>query len=189
MAKNRITPKGQIRNTLTAEYARECLDYNPETGLAVWKTRPREHFFSVGSWKSWNGRFAGKSPRNINSFGYLRISINNTSYRLHLLIWLMMTGAWSLLEVDHKDLNPINNRWDNLREATHAQNNQNKPMRPDNTSGYKGVTFDKSRNKWAAVIRNNGVQHHLGRFDTAQEAGAAYQRAAREHHGEFARIA
>jgi len=92
-------------------------------------------------------------------------------------------------EVDHKDLDPMNNRRSNLRAATHAENSRNKPRRRDNTSGHKGVRWNwRYRNKWQAVIVSAGVFRLVGRYQTREEAICAWEQAADELHGEFARM-
>lgn len=101
------------------------------------------------------------------------------SVRMHTLI----TG-WPL--VDHLNGNGLDNRRLNLRQATHSQNAMNRGMRSDNTSGYKGVGL--RRGAWTAEIYVHGVQHYLGRFLSAEEAARAYDAAAAELFGEFARL-
>jgi len=91
-------------------------------------------------------------------------------------------------EIDHKDNNGLNNRRENLRTATHAQNNQNKGKSKNNTSGYKGVNWEKRRNKWRARIYFNKNYIHLGYFNDIEEAAKAYEKAAKKYHGKFARI-
>lgn len=87
---------------------------------------------------------------------------------------------------DHvKTGDTLNNQKENLRIATSSQNGMNSKKRK-NVSGFKGVTFDKSRNKWKAHIRKDYKQYNLGRFDTKEEAYDAYVKAARDLHGEFA---
>jgi hypothetical protein len=92
------------------------------------------------------------------------------------------------LEVDHRNGDGLDNRFENLRVATHAQNVQNQRVRADNTSGLKGVSWDSRHDRWAAGIEVGGVHRHLGYFVNKAEAGAAYRRAARELHGDFANI-
>lgn len=73
-------------------------------------------------------------------------------------------------EVDHWDRDKLNNQRVNLRLATHAQNVQNQDCYANNTSGYRGVTWDKSRGRWSAKVRLDGHTHNLGRFDCPKEA-------------------
>lgn len=88
---------------------------------------------------------------------------------------------------DHIDRVKVNCRRSNLRPATTSQNAHNMSKMKHNTSGYKGVTWDKARSKWAAKIACKGVHYNLGRFSSREEAHAAYRQAAHRLHGEFAR--
>lgn len=88
-------------------------------------------------------------------------------------------------EVDHIDRNPLNNRRSNLRIATHAENLRNRGKNRNNTSGYKGVTWDKGEGKWSASITVNYKRVHLGRYSNPEDAYAAYCKAVKEYHGEF----
>lgn len=89
-------------------------------------------------------------------------------------------------QVDHKNLNPLDNRRENLRLATHSNNMRNRGLQINNTSGFMGVTFRKKRNKYESQITFNGKSIHLGHFDDAISAANAYDEAARKFHGEFA---
>lgn len=93
--------------------------------------------------------------------------------------------------VDHINGNGLDNRRCNLRVCSHGENMRNRTMNRNNRSGYKGVYFDPDKNgrPWRAQIRANGRKHSLGRFDTAEQAYEAYQKAAERLHGEFARVA
>lgn len=88
-------------------------------------------------------------------------------------------------QVDHVDLNPLNNRVSNLRLATPSQNCVNKKKRSDSTSPYKGVTYQKDSKNWRAYIFENGHIRTLGCFKTPELAHAAYCERAKELHGEF----
>lgn len=88
--------------------------------------------------------------------------------------------------VDHIDGDGLNNRRENLRLATPAQNSANMRARPGSLSGFKGVTWSKNAKRWRAKIRANGRHRHLGYFTSEEEAARAYDDAARELHGEFA---
>ena len=81
------------------------------------------------------------------------------------------------------------NRIENLREATNAENMRNRGKQTNNTSGLKGISFHKRDKKFYAVCRVNGKLHFLGYYPTAEEAHAVYVAFATEHHGEFARVA
>lgn len=92
-----------------------------------------------------------------------------------------------ICQVDHKDLDGLNNTRDNLREATHSQNQANKSKYKNNKSGYKGVHWSKVSNKWTSQLRHNNVIYYLGIFDDIEDARKAYQNKAKELHKEFAR--
>lgn len=89
-------------------------------------------------------------------------------------------------EVDHKDRNGLNNRKNNLRPCTRFQNCCNMGRRKDNTSGFRGISFDRRRGKWAAEIKRNGKHAFLGYFDEPTDAARARDAAAAELHGDFA---
>jgi hypothetical protein len=91
--------------------------------------------------------------------------------------------------IDHANGNGLDNRRSNLRPFTGAQNHWNSGISRTNWSGHKGVGWNKAEGKWRARIQANGKRLFLGYFDTAEDAGHAYDAAARELHGEFARTA
>jgi hypothetical protein len=106
MADNKISQVKYKRNDITAEFVRSVLDYNPETGVFVWKKRnnlpPRAN--------GWNTKYAGTvAGRKKISTSYLELAINGRFYSLHRLAWLYMTGEWPKHEIDHIDANIINN--------------------------------------------------------------------------------
>lgn len=90
------------------------------------------------------------------------------------------------MQVDHINGNGLDNRKNNLREATSRQNKQNMKKIKRNTSGYKGVTWCKDRGKWAAYIKSESKSMFLGRFKTPTEAHEAYKTKAAELFGEYA---
>jgi hypothetical protein len=105
------------------------------------------------------------------------------------LAWLYMTGSWpSSGEIDHKNNDPSDNRWVNLREANRSQQGVNTRLRTDNTSGSRGVCWDKKARKWMAYVNLHGKQFFCGYFDTIEEAKAARDAKASLLHGEFARF-
>lgn len=90
--------------------------------------------------------------------------------------------------VDHINGDSLDNRRSNLRLATQSENVQNSRISTRNTSGYKGASWDKNRQKWYCRITVNKQVIYLGRFDTAEEAHVAYCEAAKKYHCEFARF-
>lgn len=98
-----------------------------------------------------------------------------------------MHGEWPEHEVDHKNLDSLDDRLENLRVATPSQNQANKGMRKDNTSGVKGVAWDSSKKKWAASTSLGGRSIHLGRYDRIEDAAKAYAEGVAQIHGDFGR--
>lgn len=174
---------------LTAERAREMLDYNPETGVFVWKTRPLSHFKSEANQTTWNKKCSGKVAGHRDAIGYVSIRIDRKPYGAHRVAWLMMTGSWPSDKIDHRDLDRSNNKFANLREATHSENITNTRARRDSASGRKGVHLHKHSGLWHATIMKHGKKHSVGYFRDLDAASAAYEQAAKRLHGEFARVA
>ena len=111
-------------------------------------------------------------------------TVNGKRHRIYMHREVL--GIVDGLECDHKEGVGLDNRKSNLRPATHGQNQRNKGMLPSNTSGYIGVYFRKSSNKWFAQIKYNGQIAYLGAYITKEEAAAARDAKALELHGEFA---
>ena len=103
---------------------------------------------------------------------------------MHRVVLRTPEGSYT----DHKNGVRHDNRAANLRECTSLQNQQNKKRMCSCKSGFKGVSFVKSRGKWTARIRANGKRHFLGRFETKEQAAKAYAEAALKWHQEFARL-
>lgn len=120
------------------------------------------------------------------------IASSETSRYGHITIYMSILVAVRMglnvdkFDIDHRDRIRSNNQRENLREATRSQNNMNKGVRSDNTSGFKGVNYCKRQCKWVSRIGYGGKRMHIGYFDTPEEAAKAYDRAAKDLHGEFA---
>ena len=116
---------------------------------------------------------------------YQNITINDKAYPAHKLAWLYMTGEYPDCFIDHINRDSTDNRFSNLRKASYAENNRNKSMSRNNTSGYKGVNWHKHKNKWRAEIRVNKTAITLGYFDNALDAHYAYIQASEKYHKQF----
>lgn len=158
--------------TLTAERARELLDYDPETGVFVYRA-PRR------------GIKVGDIAGCPNKAGYLRIFVDGVSYYAHRLAWLHVHGEWPPGDLDHEDTIKDHNWIGNLRPASQSQNNANKPRPANNTSGFKGVS--RQHGKWRARVGKSSQSIHLGLHATPELARAAYVAAAQRLFGQFAR--
>lgn len=113
---------------------------------------------------------------------YSPLTQRSKPLRMHVAIMKPPDG----FEVDHRNLNTLDNRRSNLRMATDTQNKWNKTKYKNNTTGFKGVF--RNRNGFQAKIRAHKKQYCMGTYATKEEAAAAYNAAALRHHGEFARL-
>lgn len=151
--------------------ARARLRYDPETGDLTWR---------IGTSAGPASSAAGWRDEQ----GYLWVRFEKRLHAGQRLIWLIVTGEWPVGLVDHRDTNPRNNRWTNLRDVTPRVNMENR-QRPNknNRAGLLGVAT-KPGNRFAAKIESRGRVKCLGTFGTAEEAHQAYLRAKREIHPE-----
>jgi hypothetical protein len=136
--------------------------------------------------KTFGRKIKGKKAGCPNK-GYVMVGLNGKLYSAHRIIFFMHKGFCPQF-IDHIDGNRSNNKIENLRPATINENARNSKKPSHNTSGYKGVCWDKNRNKWMAHITINNKFKSLGRFDEIESARLAYANAAKKYFGEFARI-
>lgn len=160
---------------LTAQRLRELLHYDPLTGVFTW-------LVDVGPMKSIKagtvaGSFTGKNGR-------LLIGTGRRVYRASRLAFLFMTGDWPEGDAEHKDGDPTNDRWANLRDTTHKVNTQNRrtPTRTKKSGLPLGVSIRKRDGAIIANICIDGRQVYLGQFADAQQAHKVYLDAKRRHH-------
>lgn len=106
--------------------------------------------------------------------------------RARIYLHRILTAALPGETVDHRDRLTLNNQRRNLRTGTQIENMGNCGMQRHNTSGFKGVTYDKNRRKWIALIKKAFGTRRLGRFNSARDAAIAYDQAAVKKYGEFA---
>ncbi len=166
-----------MKKEITQELLKEYFNYDPVTGEFTWIKKPAQ-CIKIGD-------IAG----NITTTRYRSIKFFNKGYQVHRLVWLYIHVSFPS---DNKEIDHINgirddNRLINLREATRAQNQHNKPISKNNTSGCKGVMWNKSEEKWRASISFNNLRKHLGSFNTKEEAIKARKDAEKQYHKEFAR--
>ena len=159
---------------ITQKRLKEILHYDPNTGAFTWPVSPR------------NSVKAGSIAGYLTNKGYRRIQVFGRRHYAQQLAFLYMTGSWPSKQIDHRNSIRADNRWDNLRPATHGQNQRNRI--PSGRSRFNGVCWHKRSQGWQAQARLNGKQHYLGLHDTEEAAAAAYAAFAAEHFPEFARF-
>ncbi len=170
----------------TAEFVRECFRY--EDGRLFYQERPPHHFKTHRAYLSWNARWVGKEAGAIQTDkrGNRRCRLNfaGRMLRRYQIVWAIHMDAWAD-QIDHKNRNSLDDRFENLRLATTSQNAGNTGVRLASVSGYKGVEYRASKGTWSARIMVGGVRMYLGSFDNPEAARTAYEAASREHRGEF----
>lgn len=150
---------------MTKKELRKILKYYPSSGEFFWEI----------SGKGFN---KGDKAGYINSYvGYVYIGIKGKYYLAHRLAWLYMTGNWPENQIDHKDRNRGNNRWENLLDVTQTQNNHNAGLRKNNKSGVTGVSRSKTKNKWVAQYYYKKSTIPLGSFEDFDDAVKARYKA------------
>lgn len=158
---------------LTQDRLRQLMSYDHETG----------NFLRLNS----RGGESSKTIAGaIRPDGYRIIGIDYSQYLAHRLVWLYVYGHFPDFQVDHINHNKDDNRLINLRAATISENLANCRLRKDNTSGFKGVSLNKS-GTWTAQISIRGKQTRIGSFKTKEAAHAAYLERAELEFGKFAR--
>jgi hypothetical protein len=139
-------------------------------------------------WRENYGKIkAGSKAGTPRKKGHIQIQYKGKLYREHTLVWILFYGAAPEKLIDHINCIPNDNRIENLRLATNAQNLANRGRNKSNTSGFKGVWLHSQTKRWAASIKHLGKKYSLGCYDTALEAHEAYKQASIKLNGEFAR--
>ncbi len=163
---------------LPIETLHKLLAGDPDAGTLHWRERPLEFFEHCKAPKricaAWNARLAGKEAFTTDHRkGYRRGMIFGRSYLAHRVIWALTTGAWPPEEIDHINGVKDDNRIENLRAVTRAENLRNQAIYSNNTSGVVGVDWHKRDKRWTAQIRVDNKQIYLGYFTNKEDAIAA----------------
>ena len=165
----------------------QLLRYEPETGKLFWRERPAWMFKGEGikqqhAAKRWNTKWAGAEAfTSIDSDGYHQGAIFYTRFLAHRVIVAMVEGFWPE-EVDHENGIRSDNRFINLKPATHRQNAKNTSIRRNNKSGVVGVHWHKKAGKWSAMIGvDGGKSIYLGLFESLDDAAAARKHAEQKY--------
>lgn len=147
--------------TTTETEVAGALRYDQETGVLVWRERPSSAFPSEATAKSWNSKHANKPAFTAPlATGHLTGRYGGKTYLSHRVIWLIMTGEWPDGCIDHINGDPSDNRWQNLRCVSHAENCRNQKRRTTNTSGKSGVCWDKRSKRWRVRVSTK----HIGDY-------------------------
>lgn len=152
--------------TLTQDKLKSLLAYDPVTGVFTWL----------------KGKRAGHTTGTLGQQGYVKITVLGKMCAAHRLAWLYVYGYWPTLQIDHINQIRSDNRIDNLRLVTCAQNHQNRRRNTRSASGFLGVTWHKRDKRWQAHIEVNGTAKHLGLFVCLANALRARKQAEQLYH-------
>ncbi len=126
---------------------------------------------------------AEKHKWSLSTKGYVATTVKGRIIKIQNILGMPNKAS---RVVDHRDRNKLNNRKSNYRYCTNKENVRNSGISKNNVSGYKGVSWDKLKQKWRAAIMVNRKSIHLGRFISKIKAAKKYNEAATKHFGEFA---
>jgi hypothetical protein len=147
-----------MKKLVTQERLKELLHYDPLTGVFI-------RLVDVG-----NRVKAGQIINRKDSYGYSVVGVDGKRYLAHRLAWLYVYGYLPENDIDHIDRVRHHNWISNLREVSRACNQRNTGNPKDNTSGTKGVVWNKAVGKWQASVMVNGKQVYLGQHTNFTEA-------------------
>jgi hypothetical protein len=172
------------KERMPVEKVRELFSYKKSTGELIWRVAPK--------WGVKIGDRAGTIHTDEKGYKCRDVGYQRKIYKASHLIWAWMKGEWPKTSIDHKNNDALDDRWENLREATQAEQMRNIRKHRDNTTGYKGVfriKDDRYRDgkffRWQIMV--NGKRYASSkRFLTAKEAYEAYLTVLPEFHGDFA---
>ena len=164
-----MTDYNDGRNLVSIEDLHLHFSYDSHTGIIRSKTNRRNVH---------EGDIVGSLDRQ----GYITTTLFKKPMKQHRMAWAMFYGEWPCGDIDHINRDKKDNRIENLRVVTNAQNKQNLDKPESNTSGFMGASFHKKSGKWAANIKMSGQARYLGLYKTPEEAHAAYMSAKQDIH-------
>ncbi len=167
-----------MNTDLTYSEVSRLLRADFDTGKLFWLPRTPDLFTNQDrddehACNNWNAAHAGQEAFTaLDGYGYLHGRIFDRPYKAHRIIWLLHTGDWPVMHLDHINGKRSDNRVVNLRAVTRTENMMNQRIRSDNVSGVIGVCWDQARAKWMAFISTGHKRKNLGRFDDLDDAVA-----------------
>lgn len=174
-------------NDLPVSVLRDLLDLDCETGKLTWKLRDIK-YFSEGKGKKkkrtaehaakqWNFRYAGKPALTAKQgSGHLHGRIFDKRFFAHRVVFALHNGYWPKQYIDHINGDCTDNRPCNLRDVSHRENQRNRKVNSNNTSGVMGVSYCKRLKKWQVSVGVNFKSVHVGFFENKQDAITARKR-------------
>ncbi len=157
----------------TIEILNELFNYDPGTGILT-------RAMTMAS----NAK-AGAAVGAVDRYGYLKARVMHKEFKVHRLIWKMIHGVDPVGEIDHIDGNPANNRADNLRLASRGENAHNTRLFRNNSSGHKGVSWDRNSGRWDAQLASGGRVVFRRTFIELSDAIEAIRAARERHHTHY----
>lgn len=178
---------------VTADELPQYLSVDATTGDLSWNVRPQSMFCNKSRnaskiCKTWNARFANKPAGYRGADGYERVSIKGFSYKSHRVVFAICNGRWPSGDIDHINGVKSDNRLENLREVTHAENCRNQKLKSTSSTGIPGTSLDRRTGKYIVSITYSGARRHIGQYSNVHDAKIARSAAERalnfhENHG------
>jgi len=147
-----------MKKQISQEYLKKLLAYDDKTGNFVWIAKRK------------GNKGVGTIANSKMKDGYKRITIDGKAYLQHFLAWIYVFGKAPSNQIDHINHDKSDNRICNLRDVTQSENQRNRRLNKNSTSGVCGVGWHKTNKIWEARIKINGKQKHIGSFKNFYDA-------------------
>lgn len=172
----------------------ELLDVDIATGDITYKSRDMKWFKDEREWKIFHSRFAGRPAlKTVSGYGYKCGSLCGHRLAAHRVVWAVANGRWPSGVIDHINGDRLDNRIENLRSVSRAENQRNMKMNKANKSGVTGVWWNQSRRRWVAEIGSGENRKVLGYFREKRKAAEVRRNEERrrgyhENHGKPGKV-